>query len=586
MALSLGTLAALAFTPKVALNTGHTSPTPAPLPATVTESEAPQAPSITPVPTNQVPKRVDEESGVKLDSVLIHDDWNNINLTRELYAYDAYGYPSLREIYKWNAATKTYDYSGEEGFEWNASGYVLDYWINDPDDETGRITYKLDADNFVIEKTEYYYIKGDWVPNTRVTYTYNDVHNVTSEVHQAYTTELDMWTDTKQYYGIYDTDGLLIEYKQYVLTNGQMIPYRETYEYTLDGELEMRTVQISNPDNVTELINYQRRIYEYGVWGCTREDIQYWEESRQDWQGGTYRNAYLTYDYDELGRMIAEHSYQRWTPTDPYEELILTTWTYEDEADGAYTMIQETVYPIEGGDPEPGSKFEQHYLSWGGIDYTKSWYESLGVLKPQYETTCTFTEEHQVLDWQNYLYNDETPYTAARVTYDYEYGPYQWSRASQYAGDDSGTGWTPTFQLEREFENDAITYYRERKYVILFEDYGVYELVNGYDYEYDFSVPADNITAWVTYDWLYQLETERFQTDTSRTTAYYYYSLYDRPTSSITDITDSIENIDVTVTDLQGRIVYRGCRDGIKTAGLTHGVYVVTTGLKSVKIIL
>lgn len=444
-------------------------------------------------------------------------------LTKNTYAYDASGRPVSNIRYAIDAASGQWNYQGENGYDWNEDGHMIAYWVINGDTygETERYEYIYEEGSNVYNTLYYYnaYENDEWQPYQSCQYTLDEAGNTVEELYSQYNAGTEEWEQAQRITATYDVQGGITSCFVYFWDNAtrQWVGNQDAtqnFSYELDDQLrEISYTQYKWSDGAYKAFGRIQYTYEEVTGLRTAIEWQYWNEEHQDWRGGyinangrKMENSKTLFFYDDQHREIRTESYSRTEDTDYTSYYTYTTTEYNMLETGELESIHTSYGNIGGGIIEAYKRSTSRRWPVAGISPN---YELSETKLNSGEDFIKSAEEIRFIDPDG-TYHGQESYSFTPNATNFRCGSSKEEIYYDENGHQTGTHhWrglrTGATSWEWQDYDDWGVYYVQGydDYVLAGYDRYYYKgsekyLSDGYYTTFDFTVPTENMTKWIT----------------------------------------------------------------------------------------
>ena len=448
-------------------------------------------------------RRLAADKTHKLDSVVCTVNSTGEKVSLQTFRYDEDGLPIERVNSLWDPDQKSWYPVEVYGFIWDDDEYCQSQWVVSEEYGYGqRFDYTYNdrklGDSQVISN----YIDGEWVPDTKGEYLYDEYGNIVDE--HIYSYDGSDWLPVSHTVVSFDASGRQLSYENSMWNGSEYEPFgdRMEYAYNEKGQQTLWSFNMWEPETGSWL-NWYRIEQEFNDAGLIMvQENKYWNKSLQSWAGvedyglGDCFNTRTDYEYDDLGRETREIA-RRALTTDGYKDACEMMFDYTATDDGGTQMYRETfMFDEEGGNRTLTGKLTKHFDKDGRLTFVNEKQIVDGLFWCDfYDEYYSYDERGNMLGSTYYIYDrDEKNTRYADIAEEYLYDDFNNIVDSYYyygAGEDE---WVPTTRFTYAFERDTI---RVEKLAYMWN--GEYYSPNwGDGVVYDFATPWSEVLMWPT----------------------------------------------------------------------------------------
>lgn len=549
----------------------------------------------------------------KLDSVLCTVNSTGEKYSLQTFKYDEKNLPEERVNALWDASSNSWKTIEIYGYTWDDDGYCLSQWgYSDLYNSGQRYDFTYNDRHLGDTQVIFNYIDGQWVPNSKGEYTYDQDGNIVEEYVYTYTN--DQWIPANHNKASYDAQGRQTAYESYYWdgTNWTAAADKQEYAYNDAGLVTLYSFSKWQTDSKSWL-NYYRVEQTFDSDNhITLQESKFWNKTLQNWGGvedygyGTVYNTKTDFQYDERGRRLSEKAQTAYTPND-YTPTCDMEYSYPVIDNGSQLYCETYMYRADGTTRWLNGKLTKQYDTKGNLVYdieSKDIDDGMGMLT-YYDDAYTYDERGNMLTSKSWTYTkDKENKRLAEISEQLVYDNNN-NVIDAYYQQGQGTSdndWVNATRFTYQYEQDTVRVeklgYRwdGSEFVPNFGD-GV---------RYDYNTPVSDLVTWISGPTYHKfLETMDYYPLNDSEWDYrsfkYYYSEVNATsiastrtskamTLKSTLIDNTIEiagngNVDVKVYSLNGSILIHSTNKTIVADHLPQGIYVIDINGNRTKIV-
>lgn len=553
-------------------------------------------------PVAEAPKLMQAPSKeFRLDSVVMVLP-DNSKYTKQYFVFDNEGKILRQDNLVFNNSSKKWEINVQYLYKWYESGNIKSDEQIDAMGNATRNEYKYNSKNLGIERiiSKRTGFDGEYIPTSKGEYDYDNAGNLTVE--EIFSYNNNSWVPETKTTAAYDEDNhrTMIEVFQYV-------------DGVWSGK-EKQDTKYNKADLMTLLVEYgwneKDKIFEpFSRLTNTfvkdsifiSQEFEYFNPEKKAWIGnfidgrGIERyNSRSKTEYDSKGRIKLEYA-QKLYGTEWFTGAKLT-YDYTDNADGSYDCEVLKYVRSRGAENFTNSSIITSKVDAAGR--TVYFYEKfLANIRLSSEWSEIYDSKGNSISREEYKFNakgERYCYLKCENKYD-DWGnvieTYNWQGKANASG--LKDTWIYTSRFTYEFGNNGKVLTDKRRYKYNAAS-GSWLNHWGNGYEFDYTVPSNNIVTPVGYKFPYMLTKEYAYESTSGTswdTAVYNYYYTKSEKGGIEECINNVESnitfidntlyinggevIENSVFSTDGRLVYKGNSSQEYLGFLGQGLYIV-----------
>lgn len=449
----------------------------------------------------------------QLDSIIGVENSTGQKISRQYFTFDEKGNPAKRINSLWDIKTNSWKDAEISEFVCDEDGYVTSQLAYAPDGSDGqRYDYEYDDRKWGTALISFTLKKGEWIPNMRGEYVYDDRGNIIQETQFAYdaTSPSSPWTPVIRNKGAWDEKGRQLLFEPYEWDGsdwtGNTVSEKKEYEWDENGNSTLVISSIWDTDT-NDWFRYCRREQDFlnsDSQHLIRAEKKFFNKELNNWGGDGEINGYVYHntkgiiEYDELGREIYNAAYTAYTNNEyTITAELFTVWTALPESQEAsmQSVCTSTLYP-QDREPYINDITTERFNSQGNKTYVfEKHIGKTQTLENYLERNWEYDDQQREITYIEYKFdkNDNSKKLGVRKqmsTYD-EHGNIA-EYKSQIGQNTGADDWVNNTYFTYAYEQDSILV--ERKAYIW---NGVEYFPNwGNGCTYDYSIPISEVNMW------------------------------------------------------------------------------------------
>lgn len=594
--------------------------------------------AVTPAPASpmlKTPRMKAQKQLRTLDKVECTYSTTGEKYSLQEFKFDGHGWPVMRINSLYDAGTKEYAPVENYMYEWDEDGYCTSQWQTSQLYGLGiRYDYKYNDQKLATEQI-YYENSGqgntEWAAMQKNEYKYDGRGNIIEETVYVPSASAGQWTPYSKAKATWDENGWQTLYEPYLWDGAAWQGTGERFVYTWKAKDRMSRCQSSIWVNGQWLFYCDLQQDFDDNLNLTRREKRFYNQELDNWngccvwQGSYYENERMLSVYDENGHMTSSKAYGmtdattgEWVlgawETDKWTQTGDGGWKNEyaghlgDESDYTDSYGGFVTYDSEGRETH---KLDRMY------DYTQQ------KLLNDMEIITTYNGNGDVLTEKSYTFDKDEANTRkgdlwVENTYDEHYnitGTINRSAGSigipfgspaladgAEGGDgveDDGIDWQYSSKFEYYYEQDTV---RVKKLGWRWQGGDWVKYIDE-EAVYDYDTPIEDVIAWPGYDTYHTIAQQKSLVVGSTDNFYIYDYTYSDFSTGITGtetggrlrvwptLVDGGFNVEapegstVSIYSASGTCVAKAAPGRVSMAGMPGGIYIVTAGGESVKIL-
>lgn len=558
----------------------------------------------------------------QLDSIVCAENSTGQKISRQYFKYDEKGNPMKRINSYWNPKTNSWDDAEISEFICDEDGYVISQRAYNAEGTAGqRYDYEYDDRKWGIVMISFTLKQGEWVPNMKGEYVYDDSGNIIQETQFAYDpkSSSSLWIPVIRNKGAWDEYGRQLLYEPYEWDGnnwiGNAVAEKKEYEWDKNGNSTLIISSIWDPE-ANDWFAYCRREQDFlnsDSQHCTRQEKKFFNKALNNWGGAGEINGYVYHntksiiEYDEQGREIHNASYTGHTNNEytiGAESFTVWTASLSPRTTGTQSVRTSTLYP-EGREPYVNDITTERFDAQGNKIY---------LFEKHIDPTFTELQNYLEYDWvydnqqreiafitYNFDKNDNSKKlgVSKQLTVYDEHGNIV-EYISQKGQNTGAEDWTNGNYFTYAYDQDSILVEKKAYFwngVEYFPNWG-----NGCTYDY--SIPISEVNMWPGANTYHKISETQSYTgvdgEWDYTSFKYYYSNISTGLKNRT-INESIkvypkyvdeqlnvianEDVRVNIYNIQGVLVLTTVDKNINVSNLPYGIYIVEVNKYKTKIV-
>lgn len=531
---------------------------------------------------------------------------------RQYFMYDSHKYPVKRINSLWNESTHEWDTVETYEYEWDEDGYCLvQSVVSDPGGQ--KLEFEYNDRHLGIVQVLYNYVDGEWVPQQRGDYKYDDAGNITEEVISQWEPDTSEWSKIVKNVAVWDNLNRQTDFAKYEWTgtawkgsSRKIFGYLgdATDVYTLNGWYTWE-------EDANDWFYYMKREFVWNSDGqLIRQTEDYFNKDTNawdgcySWDGVTKYNKLTVINYDSKKR-ITDETYSESHEAGEYVAMSDILHIWEDLADG--TSEQTVLSRALRDNREPWAEkivlqdsTIRRYNAAGQETLMEEW-------RPRGTALAQYTKTEKSYDSSGYLASEYAYNPNSQV-------PGEWVGATgiDYTNDADGN---VIEQVSVNWNRTASDWVNNNRFVKEY-DHGIQTKQLGYKWRddawstnfgseqiYDFDVMVSDLILWPGADFIYKLKEVRSYTGNGigwdyTTNVYHYSEVQGTGVDEIADTDSTVkisfngqtvtvsgeEAVATSIYDAAGRLVVMTSENAIDMSDCAPGLYIVKAGDASKKI--
>lgn len=532
---------------------------------------------------------------------------------RQYFMYDSHKYPVKRINSYWNGRTHAWDAAEIYEYVWDEDGYCL---VQSAVSSAGgqKLEFEYNDRHLGIVQVLYNYVDGEWVPQQRGEYTYDDAGNITEEVISQWMPETSTWSKLIKNVAVWDNLNRQTDFAKYEWTG---TTWKGSGERKIFGYLDDSTnVYTLNgwylwDEAANDWFYFMKREFRWNSDGqLTSQTEDYFNKDTNAWDGcypwynDTKYNKLTIINYDSKKR-ITDETYSESHEVGQYVAMSDIMHRWKDLTDG--TSEETVISRALRGNRDPWAEkivlqdsTIRRYNAAGQETLMEEWRPRGTALSQYGMTEKTYDSNGYLASEYNYSPNRQVPgewvgATGINYTNDADGNVTEqlsvtWNRTAN--------DWVNNNRFVNEYQNGVQT----KQLAYKWRD-DVWNTNYGSEQFYDFDVAVSDLILWPGADFIYKLNEMRSYTGNGTGWDYmanvYHYSEVQRTgVDEIADADSAVkisfngqtvtvsgeEAVATSIYDAAGRLVVMTSESTIDMSECAPGLYIVKAGDASKKI--